>query len=179
MNPLKGKRWAMVVAHPDDECLWGAGIVLQNPGDWTVICCSIPKTDPIRAWKFFDACNVLKAKPRLLPYTESSSLTHLRELDLGLFDTIVTHNQHGEYGHQHHKQLHFYVKENYGHKHQIYFGYKSGQELRLTASQAAAKLSAINCYDHVLPYQNHEMTKADALLLRYGRELLEVERYAW
>src|SRR6266705_2571148 len=98
-------RRALVVAHCDDESLWFGGLLAAEPGDWTIIACSIPRTDPIRAWKFFDACEVLGAKPRLLPFVESGPLELLGNtdrLDLAGFDQIVTHNVVGEYGHRHH-----------------------------------------------------------------------------
>ena len=37
-----------VVAHPDDETLFAAGAIIRSGGDWTVICCSTPESDPIR-----------------------------------------------------------------------------------------------------------------------------------
>src|SRR6185369_9909067 len=93
----------LVVAHPDDESLFFGGLLASEPGDWTVISCSIPRTDPIRAWKFFDACEVLGAKPRLLPFSETEF--NISALELSSFDQIVTHNSAGEYGHPQHLQL--------------------------------------------------------------------------
>ena len=63
-----GENNLVVTAHPDDEVLWGSGIILRNKEKkWTILCCSIPRIDDIRAYKFFDSCEVLGAKPRLLP----------------------------------------------------------------------------------------------------------------
>src|ERR1051325_7321430 len=64
----------MVVAHPDDESLWGAGIVLRYKKNWTVICCTVPYHDPIRAEKFRNACGVLGAAGVLLGHSERGGL---------------------------------------------------------------------------------------------------------
>jgi LmbE family N-acetylglucosaminyl deacetylase len=173
---MVGTHNALVVAHPDDETLWGAGIMLRHPGDWTVICCSIPRRDPIRAWKFFDACTVLGAKPRLLPFTEAEpteSLMGLSTIDLSRFDCIVTHNHAGEYGHLHHKQVAAMIPKA------IRFGEGvGGQPLELTAAESGKKLQALKCYDHVLPYGGRKIPKWEALLERYGAHLLHTESYA-
>ena len=102
----------IVTSHPDDEVLWAGGLPICFPGKWTIICCSVPRHDSIRAWKFFDACNVLGVTPRLIPSTESEPGEVLRNLeihDLSSFDCIVTHNQWGEYGHLHHQTVHKHI----------------------------------------------------------------------
>jgi hypothetical protein len=169
-------RRALVVAHPDDEALWFGGLLIAEPGDWTVICCSIPLTDPVRAWKFFDACEVLKAKPRLLPFVEpgaSADLQHLEHLDLSGFDQVVTHSASGEYGHRHHFQLHRLLK---GAVNGCYGTTPGAKVIRLTDEQYDQKMSAIRCYDHVSPSDG--LPKWQALIGRYGKQFdLKTETY--
>ena len=178
-------RAALVVAHPDDESLWGAGIVLNNKAWWTVICCSIPRIDPVRAYKFFGACDVLRATGRLLPVVESSPdqpLRGLEMLDLNEFDWIVTHGRGPEPGypihHPHHKQVHEHVVKHYSHLR--LWGFGQGQAYALSPSQLEIKRAALRCYDHALPYEGRTIPKWQALMHRYcevGGYDLGVERY--
>lgn len=174
-------RRALVVAHPDDESLWFAGLLVAVPGDWTVICCSIPRTDPIRAWKFFDACEVLGVKARLLPFTEGappSPLANLAEIDLGGFDEIVTHGNVGEYGHPHHLQVNRHISERWGHKlvKGCYGKAPGSKRVVLNEHQLGLKMAAIRCYNHTSPSDGKP--KWQALLERYGSQFdLGVETY--
>ena len=162
---------AIIVAHPDDETLFGAGIVIRNPGDWTIHCCTIPASDPIRAVKFHDACRVLGAEGVVFPHTEPSaneSISWLDEIDLSQYDHIVTHNAVGEYGHQQHKDVHRYVVRKYGKKMITTFGFtpQGGGEhtLILTDIEKARKLKALKCYDHLHPHKGVNIPKWEALL---------------
>jgi LmbE family N-acetylglucosaminyl deacetylase len=183
-------RTALVVAHPDDEALFFAGLVLSQPEHaWAIICCTVPRVDPIRAWKFFDACEALGAKGRLLPYQEPEPHLPLEDerlalLDLSSYDRIVTHGVEGEYGHLHHRNLHRFIHSHWGHK-QIWSCCPPGKSdfdsaVTLTGDLLAAKLAALECYDHVLPYAGVAMPKWQALVKRYCEERswdLGTERY--
>lgn len=175
---------AIVTAHPDDEVLWCGGLPIRYPGDWTVICCSIPRRDPIRAYKFFDACEVLGVKARLFPAIEPhpyESVPYLDNLDLEDFDHIVTHGEAGEYGHQHHKDVHNYVKTKYAHKKLTFIGYPKGEnKISLTEQELSKKLEALKKYNHCLPYGNGSPPKWEALIDRYctqGGLNLAIETY--
>lgn len=174
-------RRALVVAHPDDESLFFGGLLAAEPGDWTIICCSIPRTDPIRAWKFFDACAVLGASPRLLPFIEAGPkepLQNAEMIDLSSFEQIVTHNMVGEYGHPHHVQLNRLLTARYGEK-VVTGGYGKGpgaRRIALSHSQIETKMTALRCYDHTSPSDNKP--KWQALIDRYGSQFdLGVETY--
>jgi LmbE family N-acetylglucosaminyl deacetylase len=181
---------ALVVSHCDDESLFFGGLVLSQPDtEWTIICASVPRTDPIRAWKFFAAVDVLGAKGQLLPFQEPEPSEpfepeRLALIDLEPYDRIVTHGAEGEYGHLHHLSLHHYVMENWGHK-EIWTCCPPGKSdsdstLLLTPEQLARKRKALQAYDHVLPYEGVPMTKYDALIKRYtidGPWDLGIERY--
>lgn len=177
----------MLVAHPDDETLWGAGIIMRYPGDWTVICASIPQIDPIRAQKFKDACEVLGAFPVVIDKIEDMAnepMKGLEDIDLSEYDHIVTHGEWGEYGHLHHKNVHRYVARKYGKKILTFFGYRPKGEgkhkIELTEFEVARKLRALKCYNHVLPYNGKPMPKWEALYERYiteGGISFDVETY--
>lgn len=141
----------MVVAHPDDESLWGAGLLLRYPGNWEVICCTTPARDPERAALFPKACKILGARPRQLDQIETT--IPLSFPDLSGHDLIVTHNSAGEYGHPQHKEVHEHITRKYPEK-TICFGYRphgAGEDfsIELNEEECAAKLLAIKCYDNI------------------------------
>lgn len=162
---------AMVVAHPDDETLWGAGWILANATDeFTVICCSTPKRDPVRADKFRDACAVLRATPWQCYAVDRGGHAplDLRGLpDLMQFDYVVTHNHMGEYGNPHHVQVNHYVREHFQGRPTYCFGrgLNHASSFTLSDEQAARKLEALKCYSHVSSADG--MPKWRALIDRY------------
>lgn len=171
MDKIEGKG-AVVVAHPDDETLWGGGFIVRHPGV-KVICCTIPRRDPIRAVRFFDAVEALGGFPVLLPFQEPSAndhIQHLEALDLSQYDWILTHNEVGEYGHQHHVDVHNYVIDSTSCP--VYtFGYNShsGRGAIVNTFDDGTwgrKLAALQCYDHQSPADSG-LPKWQALLERY------------
>lgn len=141
-------KYAIVVAHPDDETIWAGGLAARLKCD--IVCCSIPKRDPVRALKFYDACEQLKCRGVVLPAQENPPYPlDLSLLDLEKYDHIFTHNEVGEYGHAHHIQLHKHICEKYSHKKKSYFGFGwKGDNIRLTGDEILAKTAALKCYDH-------------------------------
>lgn len=143
----------MVVAHPDDESLWGAGLLLRYPKNWQVICCTVPDRDPIRAELFQDACAVLGVRGRVINQREDESLK-FGELNIEGADLVVTHNNAGEYGHRHHKEVHEYLTVLCPEK-VICFGYRpkgnpiSDFVIELTPDECARKMAAIQCYNNI------------------------------
>lgn len=169
---------ALVVAHPDDESLFFAGLVISRLADWTIICCSIPRSDPIRAYKFFAACDVLGAKARLLPFTETPGRQlDITALDLSGFDLVVTHGPEGEYGNVHHRALFSDVAVRCAGR-MMFRDAKGDSVLSLTAPQVERKLEALRCYDHKAPADGGK-PKWQALLDKYSAQFpIDVERYA-
>lgn len=149
------KRPVVVIAHPDDESLWCAGLLIRYPKDWEVICCTIPGRDPIRAELFLRACEKLGARGRVLNQVESNRhRMSFLELNLDEYDLIVTHNRDGEYGHPHHKEVHEHITAKYPNK-TICIGYRTHRssvcdfEIRLTPDECKKKMAAIQCYDNI------------------------------
>jgi LmbE family N-acetylglucosaminyl deacetylase len=166
---------ALVVAHPDDETLWFGGLLIAHPGDWTVICASTPRRDPVRASKFLAACEQLGARGRVLPRIESEPsepLAHLEEIELQPYACVVTHNSVGEYGHLHHRSVHEHVMRSFGGPVLVSgYGLKSARyTIALREAQWRRKLAALMAYDHVAPYAGIDgpSEKWEALLHRYG-----------
>jgi LmbE family N-acetylglucosaminyl deacetylase len=177
----------LVTAHPDDECLWFGGLVLRYPGDWTIICCSVPTRDPIRAYKFFDACDDLGAKGRLLPFQETLGrpLKSLESIALESYDVIVTHGPKGEYGHPHHRQAHSFVRGRVnGPILCSAYNDLSDCPIELTAVEWSCKLAALKSYDHDMLWGGKWRPTWDALIAEYGTPGqhhgfdLKCERYA-
>jgi LmbE family N-acetylglucosaminyl deacetylase len=173
MDDLTGRK-LMVVAHPDDETLWGGGLILRYPGHWTVIACSTPMADPVRAAKFLEATRRLGATGIVSPFMETFSSILPFDYDLSGYDVIVTHGAAGEYGHPHHVQVHREVTSR-ARCRVLTFG--GDDALLLTAAERAGKLHALKAYDHILPYDGMPMAKWEALLARYGASWLEREPY--
>ncbi len=178
VDPL-GMRPVVVVAHPDDEVLWAGGLIAHYPQkQWTVICCSIPRRDPIRAYKFFDACEVLGVKARVLPFIEpepSEPLTSVGSIEFAPYSCVVTHNEWGEYGHRQHQSVYAYVKRSVKLP-MVTFGYRTGGKgnatLQLTRDELTKKIEALKKYNHITPYEGNNVPKWQALTHRY----FEVEK---
>lgn len=167
----KQTRGAVVVAHPDDEAMWFSGLIMAHRLQWTIFCCSVPTSDPVRGYKFFDSCALLGATPRLLPFQEvrNKPLAGLENLNLAEFDFVVTHNERGEYGHPHHRQVHEHVRSTYGGPVICTsYGMEPGPDkVTLSLRERERKIATIECYNHVLPYEGVAMPKSRALINRY------------
>jgi LmbE family N-acetylglucosaminyl deacetylase len=123
----------LIVAHPDDEVLWGGANLLKETG-WFVVC-STHANDPIRSQEFYQTmsyANVTQYEMFDVPDTyveaddyddEDQAMEAVDELYDGTpFDKrlatlakqewklVLTHNADGEYGHLHHKKVHYMVR---------------------------------------------------------------------
>ena len=103
----QGGRYAVIVAHPDDEVLWAGGLMLMHPdSNWTVIT-ACRKNDPDRAPKFFKAIKELNAVGIMGDIDDGPEQNPLNTLEIqktiiellpsDRFDLIITHNTSGEY----------------------------------------------------------------------------------
>lgn len=166
-----GKNNLIITAHPDDETLWCGGLPIRyNDRKWTVICCTIPRADPVRAEKFLEACRILGVdgfvRPNIEP--EYNGMVVFPYGSWGKdFDVVFTHNAGGEYGHPHHRQVHDFVVNGFkGRK--VFFGYGQDaihSEIVLDPQEYSQKLAALKCYDHQSPLDGQPKWKA--LLNRY------------
>ena len=109
----------MIVAHPDDEAIFGGQSLLEERG-WRVVCLT-NKNNQIRSeemkysmhgcgvidYFIYDLEDILDSP--LDPERVSSIIEeHLGERE---WKKIVTHNNIGEYGHPHHYQIHNEIKK--------------------------------------------------------------------
>lgn len=104
----------MIVAHPDDETLWGGGHLSQ--GHWFVVCLT-NGDNSTRAREYRKVLNHLGVKGIILSYPDltngqrddwtSVKSDMLKDLQTVIqykkWEMIVTHNPEGEYGHIHHQ----------------------------------------------------------------------------
>lgn len=104
----------MIVAHPDDETIWGGIHLLQE--NYLVICLT-NGNNVVRSKEFHNVMEQTHNTGIILDYPDKTNgkrnnwknVYHDIENDLHYllsnhsFSTIVTHNPKGEYGHQHHK----------------------------------------------------------------------------
>ncbi|MFT9848930.1 PIG-L family deacetylase [Aneurinibacillus sp. REN35] len=102
----------MVVAHPDDETMFGGDELLQEKG-WKVVCIT-EGDNPERSQEFAKAMEAFGAEYEIWTYkdawTEHINRPHLekdlrRVLHERTYEKIVTHNLQGEYGHPEHKAV--------------------------------------------------------------------------
>lgn len=148
----------IVIAHPDDESIWCSSLLTRYPQfDWTIICCTTPVSDPMRAIKFLHASSKLGAKQMIRLVMKDFGKECLLDMDelsgrlkLEPYTHIFTHNSIGEYNHIHHKQIHEFIVKNYSHKKLTFFGYgmESTNIINLSPQEVNKKLTAINCYNH-------------------------------
>lgn len=123
MSGINSCNKLMIVAHPDDETLWGGGHLLDDR--WYVVCLTNGYNKQ-RSKELSNALSISKSQHIILNYPD---LNHNRAKDDWRFvtegmkkdmkklmcykswDKIVTHNPDGEYGHIHHKKTNSIVKE--------------------------------------------------------------------
>lgn len=110
----------MIVAHPDDETFWGGGHLLKD--DYFVVCIT-NGWNSVRRKEFERAVKYSKDVGLILDYPDLSDgrrdnweyVNRAIKKDIELlvgykkWETIVTHNPDGEYGHIHHKMLDQYT----------------------------------------------------------------------
>ena len=122
----------MIVAHPDDDILWGGAHLIED--DYLVVCitCGTNKT---RVNEFKQVMSKTNDKYIMLGYPDktngerdnwnSSKENMMKDLEeiinLKDWDLIVVHNPDGEYGHQHHKMASQFVTSLVDDKSKLYY----------------------------------------------------------
>lgn len=114
----------MIVAHPDDELLWGGGHLMD--GNYLVV--SVTRGyDKVRSAEFEKVVTESGNEPLILFYPDKVAgrrddwqkvrqgiMNDLKTvMEYKDWELIVTHNEDGEYGHQHHKLVHQFVTDIY------------------------------------------------------------------
>ena len=105
----------MIVAHPDDELVFGASELINYGSEYKVVCISNPNnknriSEFNKVMKELNVCSweVLDYEDTLYPtqtYDQIDIIVNSRK-----WEKIVTHNPVGEYGHPQHKLIFDRVK---------------------------------------------------------------------
>ena len=171
----------MIVAHPDDETIWGGGHLLAD--DYYVVCVTCGNVKR-RNEEFMTVMEKTNDEYIFLGYPDvvngyindwSTSYDSIVESLRGIinsrnWNTIVTHNPDGEYGHFHHKTLNTIVTELADKDKLYYFGrYYQKNEVpempSLDESLYNTKMTelisvyksqpiAMSRHRHMMPYEN-------------------------
>ena len=110
----------MIVAHPDDETIWGGSHLIN--GNYTVLCITNGNNKK-RKKEFMNVMKKTHSKGIILSFPDKTKGKRdnwksckkdiqraiQKEIDSKDWDKIVTHNPDGEYGHNHHKKVSKYV----------------------------------------------------------------------
>lgn len=169
LSKLGGLKVAMVVAHPDDETLWGGGVLARYQG-FDVFCCSIPARDPERVLAFCGAMKMLGHHPFILPNFDRGPTHPLERLDLlqlDRYDVVITHNEDGEYGHAHHIQVHRHVTAIFDGHTLTFKGTVDDIQLSLSDEEGLRKINGLKQYNHCSSADGGKQ-KWQALLERYA-----------
>lgn len=109
----------MIVAHPDDEIIFGGAFLLADKG-WKVICVTNGR-NKTRSKEFRKVMKDIGAEYEMWDYKDKwggdfNRKALKKDIERVLknspeINMIVTHSKRGEYGHTQHKALHEIVKE--------------------------------------------------------------------
>lgn len=166
----------MVVAHPDDESLFGGGQLIVE-GDWKIVCAT-NGDNPIRRSEFERVMFITHSRFEMWDYYDEQ-FTPLEELELEEdlyrvvheqeWQKIVTHNEAGEYGHLHHKQIHALMKKLVG---SDLWTFNFDGQYPLTEIVWKAKVDLVSMYEsqkeicdgHLPNVRNERITRGKLLL---------------
>tara|TARA_Y100001970_G_scaffold170513_2_gene208419 strand:- start:3040 stop:3591 length:552 start_codon:yes stop_codon:yes gene_type:complete len=102
----------MIVAHPDDELIFGGAELIQNKG-YKVVCMTNQNNEK-RLKEFTGLMKELKVAYEILDHKDDSRVKNIDDEYINYIETllknkniekIVTHNKKGEYGHNFHKSV--------------------------------------------------------------------------
>lgn len=159
----------MIVAHPDDEILFGYSALVSG-GKWTVICCTNRSND-IRSKEFYKLMNHIGVEPVMLDYKDEWGGEFPAELGEELsrlicnYDNIVTHNEMGEYGHSQHKSLNKIVS-NITTKNLYCFG-SAGDGSPLPFRILKDKVELLSMYDSQYALDAYDWSDGNSCMIKY------------
>ena len=168
----------MIVAHPDDETIWGESHLIN--GNYTVLCITNGNNKK-RKKEFMKVMEKTHSKGIILSFPDKTKGKRdnwksckkdiqreiKKEIDSKDWGKIVTHNPDGEYGHIHHKKVSKYVtmilKKEDRMDQLIYFGkYTSKKnkaelknEKKLSKKNYVKKLDIIQLYSSQSKVMDH------------------------
>ena len=175
---LSHSKQLMIVAHPDDETLWGGGH--PQSGGYFVVCLTNGYQET-RAAEFEAVMEASGNTGLILSYPDKiagqrDDWTHVRTqiyedltliLQYAPWDSIVTHNAAGEYGHIHHKMTHELVTQCYDDMALTMPLYNFGAYYRV------AILPEVQ--DHLTPLSEDALQEKETLLSYYASQASTIE----
>ena len=155
-------RKIMIVAHPDDEMLWGGSHLIKD--EYLVVCVTCGD-DELREKEFEKVMKKVKCPYLSLAYPDRNDWVDYNKsikkdlktiLKYKKFNYIVTHNPVGEYGHNQHIMVSNYVTELVKDKSKLYYfnHYYTQEELNnlnslpktITSAELAKKEEVLTIY---------------------------------
>lgn len=178
----------MIVAHPDDETIWGGYHLLKD--DYLVVCITCGD-NKIRVNEIKEALKYSNDKLIMLNFPDKilgkrSDWNEEKEeikqdikkiIEYKKWNLIVTHNPEGEYGHEHHKMTSKIVTNLYDGDNLYYFGKyyskknieKIEKENKINENELINKNKMLKVYKsqsfidnkfgHMYPYENWTKAK--------------------
>lgn len=130
----------IVLAHPDDELLFGWPVLFDDTIEKELLVCSSDENNPARRWcagrraALAEVCEELGVRHECLPYSSDfyrlqtrptnellEFCEHVRDrVARSSRDFVFTHNPHGEYGHGDHRLLFSLVAETVAPGHLVF-----------------------------------------------------------
>ena len=170
----------MIVAHPDDETLWGGAHL--NDDDYLVVCIT-NSSNKIRAEEFKNAMNLSDDQFLMLNYPDKVMFRRddwknvynqieddiEKIISLKKWKLVVTHNPDGEYGHAHHIMTNNIVTSVYNKKEREYPMYYFGKYYKASQKEMIDMLEAENQID---------TEKKSEMLLCYTSQKYVVRKFA-
>lgn len=174
----------MIIAHPDDEILWGSKELIKEK--YLVVCITCGK-DKKREREIEEVLKTTGDDLISLGYTDkflghkSKWLIEKRKIakdikkiiNMKKWNKIVTHNKDGEYGHIHHKKIHdivsntnaaniqyfgkYYTKKQIIHKTDLDDYKLDDQTLKIKQEilkKYKSQVRVIKMFYHMVPYEN-------------------------
>lgn len=127
----------IMIAHPDDETIFGANELLDKTANRFVLCFTNAK-HPVRNKEFFETLKIVQADGAMLDFHDAmddnwSNLQNNEIIKHAVLpnipdekpDLIVSHDSNGEYGHVQHKRVHTIAKDLAEYLHVPFKGFHS------------------------------------------------------
>jgi LmbE family N-acetylglucosaminyl deacetylase len=106
-------RKLMVVAHPDDELLWGYRYLISDPKSWKVICvCCASDTARVKEFETVlatigvDNYEMWDNENTIIGWRLHPTIVNRLQSEVVKYDIVITHNWYGEYGNLQHMAVH-------------------------------------------------------------------------
>ncbi len=160
---LEGYDNLMIVAHPDDETLWGGLHLIED--NYLVVCITCGP-NKVRVNEFTSVMHETNDRYIMLGYPDKTNgerdnwntsrdgiTKDLKAImELKDWNIIVTHNPQGEYGHQHHKMTNQIVTQLVNDKTKLYYFGRYHSKTKMT-----------NYIEDMTPSDNNIQKKKDLI----------------